>query len=265
MSNLVQARQKLNKIQSLLKQNKVLAATQAFYDGIRGYLKQPLMNNEKKELAELITNNLYYLNQNPKLREIYPVLIEYTPGKEKELLEALKELLNLLNEEVSQVAKEELARLEAQKQQELEKAQKLLQEKELSQAENIYENLINQFPDDLKLKIAISDQLIDAEEFAASLKYLKQAYADNPESVTIFNRLGMALRKLGRFEDAEKAYKHALKLDPNDESLYFNLARVYLDQKDFEKAKQTIKKALEINPNFEPGQKMLNFIQKKIN
>ncbi len=53
-ANLTQARRKLNSIHSLLKQNKVLAATQAFYEGVLTFLKEPLMNNEKKELAELI-------------------------------------------------------------------------------------------------------------------------------------------------------------------------------------------------------------------
>ncbi|SDN20683.1 TPR repeat-containing protein [Desulfonauticus submarinus] len=263
-ASLIQARQKLNSIQSLLKQNKVLAGVQALYDGILGYIKQPLMNNEKKELAELISKDLYYLNQNPKLREIYPVLIEYKPGEEKKLLETLKELLEILQEGVTQVAQEKLAQLEAQKQKELAKAKQHLEEKNIQAAEKIYDHLINKFQNDTKLKIEISDQLIEAEAFEKSLKYLKLAYREDPESIHIFNRLGIALRKLGRYKDAEKAYLHAIKIDPNDAYLYFNLARVYLDAKDMEKAKNTVKKALNLKPDFDLAQKMLKFIEKNI-
>ncbi len=90
------------------------------------------------------------------------------------------------------------------------------------------------------------------------------AYREDPTSIHVFNRLGIALRKLKRFEEAKKAYHHALKLNPQDEYLYFNLARVYLDEKDLAKAKEIVEKALQINPNFDAAAKMLKFINKKI-
>jgi tetratricopeptide (TPR) repeat protein len=263
-ANLTQARRKLNSIHSLLKQNKVLAATQSFYEGVLTFLKEPLMNNEKKELAELIEKNLYYLNQNPKLREVYPLLVEYKPGEEKQLLEKFKEILELLQEGITEVAQEQLAALERKKKEELSKAKNYLKEKKVKEAERIYDELIKQFQEDTQLKIEISDQLLEAEAYDSSLKYLKMAYREDPTSIHVFNRLGIALRKLKRFEDAKKAYHHALKLNPQDEYLYFNLARVYLDEKDLAKAKEIVEKALQINPNFDAAAKMLKFINKKI-
>jgi len=263
MSNLTQARKKLHSVPSLLRQNKVLAALHAFYDGLRLYLKQPLMKQEKKELAKIITDNVYYLNQNPKLREQYPILIEYKEGEEKAFLKTLKELLEVFQEEIHQTAREQLAELEKQKQDKLNQAKAELEERKIEQAEKIYAELIQKFKDDSKLKIAISDQLIANEYFEQAIKYLKEAYKQDPNSVDVFNRLGMSLRKLGRYEDAIKAYQHALKLDPQDEYLYFNLARVYLDQKDYAKAKEVVSKALKINPDFELAQKMLKFLEKQ--
>lgn len=263
-ANLTKARQKLNSIHSLLRQNKVLAATQAFYEGIITFLKEPLMNNEKKEFAELIEKNLYYLNQNPKLREVYPILIEYKPGEEKKLLTTFKEILEMLQEGVTEIAKEKLAALEQKKKQELAKAKEHLKEKKIKEAEDIYDKLVKEFEGDTQLKIEISDQLIEAEVYEPSLKYLKMAYREEPSSIHVFNRLGITLRKLKRFDDAKKAYLHALKISPKDEYLYFNLARVHFDEGDLKKAKEVVEKSLKLNPNFEAAQKMLNFIEKKL-
>ncbi len=59
---------------------------------------------------------------NPKLREVYPLLVEYKPGEEKQLLEKFKEILELLQEGMTEVAQEQLAALERKKKEELSKA-----------------------------------------------------------------------------------------------------------------------------------------------
>jgi tetratricopeptide (TPR) repeat protein len=261
---LTKSRNQLNSVGTLLKQKKIQAAVIAMYEGLLGILRCKLMAREKKELAELIEKNVYILNNNQQLREVYPILLEYKPGNEKKLLSQLKEIIDVLQEDLANEAQKQLAELERKKQESLKKAKKLLEEKEIDQADRIFQQLIKEFDKDFKLKIDISDSLIDAEEYKKAIEYLKLAYKDNPQSVHIFNRLGMALRKLGRFAEAEKAYLQALKLNPKDEYLYFNIGRLYLESKDWEKAIQMAKKALELNPQFEQAQKMLSFVQKKL-
>lgn len=63
-----------------------------------------------------------------------------------------------------------------------------------------------------------------------------------------FNSLGIALRQQGKWEEAIKEYKKALKIAPEDENLHCNVAMAYMDGKNPEKAASWLDKALRINP-----------------
>ncbi|MFO7727873.1 MAG: tetratricopeptide repeat protein [Desulfonatronovibrio sp.] len=261
---LTKARQNLNSVSSLLKRDKILPAAMAFRDGLTTYLKGNLLQSEKKEFADLVDKTLYLLNNHPKIRENYPILLALEPGKEKELLENIRELINALQADMTDVAKESLKELEKQKQKALAEAKSHLKDNDIEKAEAIFRKLVRDHEKDFDLKIDITDLLLDAEQYQKAIDYLKKAYKDNPESVHIYNRLGMALRKLGKFDDAEKAYKQATKLHPKDEYLHFNLGRLYIDMKNWDKAMQSAEQAIKINPDFEQARKMLTFTRKKI-
>lgn len=63
-----------------------------------------------------------------------------------------------------------------------------------------------------------------------------------------FNSLGIALRQQGKWDEAIKEYKKALKIAPEDENLHYNVAMAYMDGKNPEKAASWLDKALRINP-----------------
>ncbi len=67
--------------------------------------------------------------------------------------------------------------------------------------------------------------------------------------IETFNTLGIALRQQGKWEEATKDYKRALKIAPEDENLHYNMAMAYVDGKDYEKAATWLDKALRINQN----------------
>ncbi|MFP4658456.1 MAG: tetratricopeptide repeat protein, partial [Desulfonatronovibrionaceae bacterium] len=249
---------------SLLKQGKPLAAVTAMHDAIQTFLKSSLMQNERKEFTQLVEDAVYRLNSNPHLRELYPVLLEYKPGKEKDLLQYLREIIDTLQEDITAAARESYAELEKRKQKDLQEGRELVQKKDVEKADAIFRKLEREHEGDFDLKIEIADIWLNAEEYTRAIDHLKNAYKENPSSVHIFNRLGMALRKLNRVEDAEKAYKQALKLGPGDEYLHFNLGRLYLENKMWDKAIKSAERALEINPDFTEAEKMYTFARKKI-
>ncbi len=260
---ITKARKNLNSVSTLLKQDKILPATTAFHDGLTTYLKGNLLQSEKKEFADLLDRTLYLLNNNPKIREIYPILLELEPGKEKDLLENLRELISTLQKGMTDIAKISLEELEKKKKQALDEAKTHLNDKNIDKADAIFRKLIREHDKDFDLKIDITDLLINAEEYQKAIDYLKSAYKDNPGSIHIYNRLGMALRKLGRFEDAEKAYLQAVKIHSKDEYLHFNLGRLYIDMKYWNKAFMSAQKSLKINPDFDQAKKMLKFTKAK--
>ena len=263
MSNLRKARSQINSLNSLLKQGKPLAGVMAVNEAIQSYLRSSLMQSEKKEFQEMVENAVYKLNSNAQLRELYPVLLEYEPGKEKELLEYLRELIETLQENVTAQAKESFSDIEKRKKEALQEASDLIQAGNFEKADAVFRKLEREFEGDFELKIKIADILLDAEQYQKAIVHLKNAYKDNSSSVHVFNRLGMALRKLGRLDDAEKAYRQALKLCPKDEYLHFNLGRVYLENKSWEKAMHSAERAVSLNPDFNEAEKLRHFAQKK--
>ena len=264
MSTFNKCKQKLLSVPGLLKQDKIQAAITSIFEAVQEMLRASLLVAEKKDLRQFLQDSLYYLDNNQQLRQIYPVIIEYKEGEEKQLLSQLKEIIDLLQEKLSQNARQHLADLEKQKRASLTKAQELIQEKNIEQAEQIFKKLIEKFYNDFQLKIDISDALINAQEYKKAIKYLKLAHKNKPDSVHVFNRMGMILRKLGKYEQSEKAYLQALKLNPDDEYLYFNVGRLYIDSQKWDKAALMAQKAVKINPGFQQAKKMLLFVQKKL-
>ncbi|MBN2139932.1 MAG: tetratricopeptide repeat protein [Desulfovibrionaceae bacterium] len=71
--------------------------------------------------------------------------------------------------------------------------------------------------------------------------------------MVLFNKLGIALRKQGRWQEAIKEYRKALELGPGDGVLEYNLSLSLAEGGLFDEAVQHLAKALEINPGFWEG------------
>ncbi|MBD5642084.1 MAG: tetratricopeptide repeat protein [Desulfovibrio sp.] len=69
------------------------------------------------------------------------------------------------------------------------------------------------------------------------------------EDLATFNRLGLLLRRAGKWQEAVAEYQKALTVAPNDDGLHYNLAMAYLEGKDVEHARAMALKALAINPD----------------
>ncbi len=73
-----------------------------------------------------------------------------------------------------------------------------------------------------------------------------------PECVLaeVWNKLGIALRRQGRWQDAVMEYDKAIARVPRDENLYFNRALAQAEGMQFAAAAESVDKALSCNPNF---------------
>jgi len=71
--------------------------------------------------------------------------------------------------------------------------------------------------------------------------------------------MGVAFRKIKKFDQAEAAYLAALEIDKDNINYLFNLSRVYIDSGNWLKAQGTLRRVLEIDPSLEPARKGLEF------
>ncbi|CEG12360.1 hypothetical protein MSIBF_A2190001 [groundwater metagenome] len=64
------------------------------------------------------------------------------------------------------------------------------------------------------------------------------------------NNLGNLLGDLKRFEEAEKEYREAIRLNPNYADAHNNLGNLLGDLKRFEEAEKEYREAIRLNPNY---------------
>jgi tetratricopeptide (TPR) repeat protein len=261
---LTNARKKLAGVSSLLKQKKAMPAVQAVYDAVVIMLRGSLMKSEREEFQELLDSTVHILNGDKKLREDYPLIINYTHGEEKALMEVLRELLKELQEKVSANAQDLLKAMEKRKRESLEQGQSLIEKGDVPEAHILFNQLIREFKDDTELRAEIADKFIKAGLYEEALSYLEDALAHDPNAIFLYNRIGIVLRKMQDFATAEKYYLKALQLNDKDEYLFFNCGRLYYDWKKWDKMAEAAKRAIKINPNFAEAEKMLKFANKKI-
>lgn len=82
----------------------------------------------------------------------------------------------------------------------------------------------------------------------AALGYYKRALELDPESADACNNLGIALRTLGRFAEADVALRQAIRLRPDSASAYINLGIVLRSLGRMDEATKAFRKAIELDP-----------------
>lgn len=82
------------------------------------------------------------------------------------------------------------------------------------------------------------------EAIAASRRYLDLA-PDGPWAGAAHSNLGLALRALGRHDEAEELYRQAIRVDPGQVLHYRNLAQLLIDQQRWAGALGTLEAGLE--------------------
>lgn len=71
-----------------------------------------------------------------------------------------------------------------------------------------------------------------------------------PEEIILLNLLGVSYERKGLLKNASRAYKDALKLNPNIPEMNFNLGAILFSENKVEEAIHFYKKAIQLNNNF---------------
>jgi tetratricopeptide (TPR) repeat protein len=131
----------------------------------------------------------------------------------------------------------------------------------VEKADAVFKEAIKVAPKNADLQTEIGEAYLKAghddkaaEAFKGSLNVV--------ESVHVYNRLGIALRRKGKYLEAIEEYKKALRVDPNDEAIYYNMGRAYLEADKKKDAISAFKNALVIDPDFKECKEILESVNK---
>lgn len=100
---------------------------------------------------------------------------------------------------------------------------------------------------DIAEMVAKHDPEMAAKYYRRSLKFVKSAKSQL--AMTIYNRLGISLRKQGLWSEAVEAYAEASKYAPRDENILYNMGVAYTEGGRHSESAQKKLEALSINPD----------------
>ena len=264
MSQLAAARRQASSIRTLMRQGKYLPAIQVLRDTVLIMLKTPLMKTEREEFEKLIADGAYHIMSDQTVRKAAALEIAYTPGKERELLDSLRMLLDVFQEHIQQEAEEAMRQARERREQELRRGQTLLDASDVDGARGVFTALSRDADNDADLRADIGERFLRAGECKDAADYFGDAVALKPEAVHLYNSLAMAQRKLGRYAEAEQSYLKAAQRGSGDSHLLFNMGRLYVDWKKWDKALKAARGALALDPEFEEAGKLMVYVEKML-
>ncbi len=105
---------------------------------------------------------------------------------------------------------------------------------------------------------------LQKNKYQEALKANKEALKLNPKDDEVLNNLGLTLQKLGKFKEAEANFKKAILLKPNFSQAYFNLGITLKALGKLKEAEKSYKTALKFQPNYAQALNNLGNLLKEI-
>jgi len=113
-----------------------------------------------------------------------------------------------------------------------------------------------------KIQAGIAEIHLQLENLNQAEALFRKLWEQSPHDLHFLNRLGIVLRKQGKYEEALTYYRQALQIHDQDEHLYFNLGRCYFEAGQVDQAKWSIRQALILNPGFNEAKELLERINR---
>ncbi len=106
-----------------------------------------------------------------------------------------------------------------------------------------------------------ADIYISREKMQDAEAVLNEILQISPDSVNVFNSLGVLYRRRGNLKTSLNHYQKALKVHPNEPHIHYNIGRLYFELKLPDKARICFNKALELDPDFSEANEVLNAME----
>jgi predicted TPR repeat methyltransferase len=134
---------------------------------------------------------------------------------------------------------------------------------ELTQAELLYRELINNYPDIWQLFFNCGLLLFELGRFEEALECNLRGLAINPASDDLLYNCALCQKKLGRYRAAIESYLKALDINPDDIDSLYNLAGCFRSIDDEHRAEQIYRDVIERAPDHLPSLNNLAYLTHK--
>ena len=132
------------------------------------------------------------------------------------------------------------------------------------EAEKAFQHAVNSDPQNAELQSQIGEIYLEHGQPEKAAEAFRGSLGLN-ETVHVYNRLGIALRRKERYKEAIEEYKKALIVEPDNEIVHYNLGRAFLEDNQKSEAVHSFRKAIECNPDFNEAIEMLEKLTTPMN
>jgi len=130
----------------------------------------------------------------------------------------------------------------------------------VDEATEIFDAILASDPTDLNL-VDMGNVYLDSGNIKKAGKCLEQVVDPIPETLEVFNKYAVELRKIGEYEEAIQQYLKCLSLVPENHVILYNLGRVYFEIGIYEEALVALEESVKSKP-MESAQRLLDYIGK---
>lgn len=109
----------------------------------------------------------------------------------------------------------------------------------------------------------IAEELLKNGKDDMAEHFFRTSLVKVANNVHVYNRLGIALRRQGKWQEAIKEYETALKIDPRDAGIHFNIGKACVEGGVRARALEAFQKALDIDPSLTEARDELDAINKR--
>ncbi len=132
-------------------------------------------------------------------------------------------------------------------------------------AVNLYQNLVNTYPNNLEYRYSYSEALEMIQDYEHALENVDMLLSLDEKNIILTKKKGTYLRKLGRNEESNEVFKTLLNRGKIDVEVYYNLAFNFIQLNELDQAKEMFKKCIILEPNNPFAHKDLGVLYLKMN
>ncbi len=132
----------------------------------------------------------------------------------------------------------------------IQRAQRLTSEGKLTEALDIYQELLDKDPEQIDILHACAILQAKLTRYPEALASIKKAIDLAKDDASLYNSQGNIFLRQSQLDQAKSAYQKAIQLKPHYAIPYNNLGNCYYRQHDLSKAEEYYQKALAIDPNY---------------
>ncbi len=116
--------------------------------------------------------------------------------------------------------------------------------------ERLLKELVALYPAAVRSHGNLGNFYFGQQRYGEAISEYQRAQEIDENFSQIYNQLGYSYRFLGRFDDAERAFKKYVELIPDDPNPYDSYAELLMKMGRYEESNEQYRKALEQDPNF---------------